>query len=47
MDEVTRLKPAAAKGRYVRKATMATTMGPGIPLDPTKTKVSAEEFADA
>jgi large subunit ribosomal protein L1 len=46
MDEVTRLKPAAAKGRYVRKATMATTMGPGIPLDPTKTKASAEEFAD-
>jgi large subunit ribosomal protein L1 len=47
MDEVTRLKPAAAKGRYVRKATMATTMGPGIPLDPAKTKVTAEEFADA
>jgi large subunit ribosomal protein L1 len=47
MDEVTRLKPAAAKGRYVRKATMATTMGPGIPLDPTKSKVGAEEFADA
>ncbi|HET6686306.1 MAG TPA: 50S ribosomal protein L1 [Jiangellaceae bacterium] len=47
MDEVTRLKPAAAKGRYVRKATMATTMGPGIPLDPAKTKVPAEDFADA
>ena len=47
MDEVTRLKPAAAKGRYVRKATMATTMGPGIPLDPAKTKVTAEGFADA
>jgi large subunit ribosomal protein L1 len=43
MDEVNRLKPAAAKGRYVRKATMATTMGPGIPLDPAKTKVTAEE----
>jgi large subunit ribosomal protein L1 len=43
MDEVNRLKPAAAKGRYVRKATMATTMGPGIPLDPAKTKVAAEE----
>ncbi len=33
MDEVMRLKPSAAKGRYVRKATMSTTMGPGIPLD--------------
>ncbi|HEX6579060.1 MAG TPA: 50S ribosomal protein L1 [Jiangellaceae bacterium] len=47
MDEVNRLKPAAAKGRYVRKATMATTMGPGIPLDPTKTKVTVEEQASA
>ncbi len=47
MDEVNRLKPSAAKGRYVRKATMATTMGPGIPLDPAKTKVTAEEHVDA
>jgi len=47
MDEVNRLKPSAAKGRYVKKAIMATTMGPGIPLDPTKTKVTAEEPADA
>ena len=47
MDEVNRLKPSAAKGRYVRKATMATTMGPGIPLDPAKTKVTAEEPVDA
>ena len=47
MDEVTRLKPSAAKGRYVRKATLATTMGPGIPLDPTKTKVTAEDPAGA
>jgi large subunit ribosomal protein L1 len=34
LDEVNRLKPAAAKGRYIRKATVATTMGPGIPVDP-------------
>jgi large subunit ribosomal protein L1 len=47
MDEVTRLKPSAAKGRYVRKATLATTMGPGIPLDPTKTKVTVEDPAGA
>ena len=47
MDEINRLKPSAAKGRYVRKATLATTTGPGIPLDPTKTKVSVEESAEA
>jgi large subunit ribosomal protein L1 len=47
MDEITRLKPSAAKGRYVRKATLATTTGPGIPLDPAKTKVGAEESVEA
>jgi large subunit ribosomal protein L1 len=45
MDEINRLKPSAAKGRYVRKATLATTTGPGIPLDPTK--VRAAEPAEA
>jgi large subunit ribosomal protein L1 len=33
IEEVNRLKPSAAKGRYIRKATISTTMGPGIPLD--------------
>ena len=32
-DEITRQKPSAAKGRYIQKATVSTTMGPGIPLD--------------
>ena len=36
VDEIIRLKPASAKGRYVLKATVRTTMGPGIPLDITK-----------
>src|ERR1700750_2472299 len=34
LDEVQRLKPSAAKGRYLKKATVTTTMGPGIPVDP-------------
>src|SRR4051812_204161 len=42
LDEVLRLKPSASKGRYIRKITLSTTMGPGIPLDVNKTKVDAE-----
>jgi large subunit ribosomal protein L1 len=38
LEEILRLKPSAAKGRYVQKATMTTTMGPGIPLDPSRTR---------
>ena len=38
MEEITRLKPSASKGRYLLKATMATTMGPGIPLDHARTR---------
>lgn len=41
LDEVLRLKPSAAKGRYIRKATVTTTMGPGIPVDPNVTRVAA------
>jgi large subunit ribosomal protein L1 len=41
LDEVTRLKPSAAKGRYIRKATVSTTMGPGIPLDAAAGRPSA------
>jgi large subunit ribosomal protein L1 len=47
IDEVVRLKPAAAKGRYLRKVTVTTTMGPGIPVDPGITRGIASEFEDA
>jgi large subunit ribosomal protein L1 len=42
LEEVLRLKPSASKGRYIQKATLATTFGPGIPLDPNVTKVIIE-----
>jgi large subunit ribosomal protein L1 len=38
LDEVLRAKPAAAKGRYVKGITVATSMGPGIKLDPSQTR---------
>jgi large subunit ribosomal protein L1 len=47
IDEVIRLKPAAAKGRYLRKVTVATTMGPGITIDPSMTRGLTAEFEDA
>ena len=37
-EEVLRLKPSTSKGRYLLKGTVATTMGPGIPLDTSKTR---------
>lgn len=39
LEEVLRLKPSSSKGRYISKATVATTFGPGIPVDPNVTKV--------
>jgi len=42
LDEVLRLKPSASKGRYLRKVTVSTTMGPGVPIDPNKTRPDAE-----
>lgn len=45
LEEVLRLKPSTAKGRYIQKGTVATTMGPGIPLDVTKTRNLTSEDA--
>ena len=47
LEEILRLKPSAAKGRYLKKATITTTMGPSIPVDPAKTRALAEELEAA
>jgi large subunit ribosomal protein L1 len=47
VDEIVRAKPAAAKGRYIRLVTLTTTMGPGIKVDPARTRNIVEEDADS
>jgi large subunit ribosomal protein L1 len=47
LDEIIRAKPAAAKGRYIRQITVASTMGPGIHVDPAKTRGIVEEFEES
>src|SRR5271156_6388568 len=46
LDEVVRLKPAAAKGRYLKKTTVPPSMGPGTPVDPNQTRNLTEELAE-
>ncbi|MEO3744117.1 50S ribosomal protein L1 [Plantactinospora sp. B5E13] len=46
LDEVLRSKPSAAKGKYLRKVTLTTTMGPGVPVDPNVVK-NLREAAEA
>src|SRR6478752_640 len=43
IEEIVRAKPAAAKGRYIRSVTVSSTMGPGVKVDPTRTKDILEE----
>ncbi len=38
LEEVLRLKPSASKGRYLKKVTVSSTMGPGVSVDPTRLK---------
>ena len=47
IDELMRAKPASAKGRYVRSVTVASTMGPGVKVDPNRVKITDEELAPA
>ncbi len=43
MEELIRAKPAAAKGRYIRSVTVASSMGPGIKVDPSRVRDIVEE----
>src|SRR5438477_7636762 len=47
LDEVLRAKPSAAKGKYLRKVFFTTTMGPGIPVDPNRTRNLHDDEAAA
>ena len=44
IDELMRAKPAAAKGRYIRSVTLTSTMGPGIRIDPSRTRGIVEDL---
>ena len=45
LDELLKAKPAVAKGKYIHSITMASTMGPGVKVDPTRTRDILEEGA--
>ncbi len=47
LEEIVRAKPAAAKGRYIMSITLTTTMGPGLHVDPTRTRDVVADSADA
>jgi large subunit ribosomal protein L1 len=40
IEELIRAKPSAAKGKYIRSIVMASTMGPGVKVDPSRTQRS-------
>ncbi|GAA4139627.1 50S ribosomal protein L1 [Actinomadura keratinilytica] len=47
IEEVLRLKPSAAKGRYIKKAAVTTTMGPSVPIDPNAVRNLTAELDEA
>jgi large subunit ribosomal protein L1 len=47
IEELNRAKPSAAKGKYIRSIVMASTMGPGVKIDPSRTKDLVEQEAAA
>ena len=47
LDEIVRAKPSASKGRYINKITLTSTMGPGIHIDPARTRGIVEELEEA
>jgi large subunit ribosomal protein L1 len=47
IDEIVRVKPASAKGRYMMSVTVSSTMGPGVKIDPARTRVVDEALTSA
>ncbi len=47
VEELVRVRPAAAKGRYIKSATLSSTMGPGVRIDPARVREVEEELVEA
>ena len=47
VEEIVRAKPSASKGRYIKGITLTSTMGPGLHVDPARTKGIVDELEEA